>query len=556
MSSPEQKIDVPVIKEELTEEQSVGNNNGVAEERSTTPVHLTVERLRVDDDGNSSVYTSEEEGGSHDENRTAEEPEFVAPDDELKDRIIKQVEFYFSDANILKDAFLLKHVRRNKQGFVSIKLITSFKKVKSLTKDYRVVAYSLRHSDKLEVNEEGRKVRRKDPLPDWDETTPSRSVVAVNLPMESPSIENVAEMFSKCGEVTLIRILRPGKSVPQDVKKHATKHPEIGTTTCAVVEFEKHEAAQKACETMNDSEDWRQGMRVVLLAAQKKKDNKKKDKDADDSGKEDDNEGHDKKKKRRERRKKNRVGELADNDSSCYYSSGSEAEFGTPQAGHYRTHQILKKTLSPNHMEHPVLKKTLSPNHMGHPVLKKTLSPNHMGHPSLCRTLSPNQMDHPKLKRTMSPNQDHAMLKRTLSPNHYEPNRLSPNSSPRSSPKSSPKTSPRTQRRRNFHAISPLADDKNSPSTSPKLSPQGSPDMGRKKYDNGSDGTPSSPWVQRRLKLAGQDKSPLTGSQTNGKGPEKHKMLGMEGVIRQPRGPDGTNGFHLGRGKPRSSTFS
>lgn len=556
MSSPEQKIDVPVIKEELTGEQSVGNNNGVAEERSTTPVHLTVERLRVDDDGNSSVYTSEEEGGSHDENRTAEEPEFVAPDDELKDRIIKQVEFYFSDANILKDAFLLKHVRRNKQGFVSIKLITSFKKVKSLTKDYRVVAYSLRHSDKLEVNEEGRKVRRKDPLPDWDETTPSRSVVAVNLPMESPSIENVAEMFSKCGEVTLIRILRPGKSVPQDVKKHATKHPEIGTTTCAVVEFEKHEAAQKACETMNDSEDWRQGMRVVLLAAQKKKDNKKKDKDADDSGKEDDNEGHDKKKKRRERRKKNRVGELADNDSSCYYSSGSEAEFGTPQAGHYRTHQILKKTLSPNHMEHPVLKKTLSPNHMGHPVLKKTLSPNHMGHPSLCRTLSPNQMDHPKLKRTMSPNQDHAMLKRTLSPNHYEPNRLSPNSSPRSSPKSSPKTSPRTQRRRNFHAISPLADDKNSPSTSPKLSPQGSPDMGRKKYDNGSDGTPSSPWVQRRLKLAGQDKSPLTGSQTNGKGPEKHKMLGMEGVIRQPRGPDGTNGFHLGRGKPRSSTFS
>lgn len=526
MSSPEQKIEVPEIREELAGEQSV-EDNGVTE-RSPTPVHLQVGRLRVEDDGNSSVYTSEEEGGSHDENRIADEPEFVAPDDELRDRIIKQVEFYFSDANILKDAFLLKHVRRNKQGYVSIKLITSFKKVKSLTKDYRVVAYSLRHSDKLEVNDEGRKVRRKDPLPEWDETTPSRSVVVVNLPMENPSIENVAEMFSKCGEVSLIRILRPGKSVPQDVKKHATKHPEIGTTTCAVVEFEKHEAAQKSCETMNDAEDWRQGMRVVLLAAQKKKENKKKDREGDDSGKEDDSEGQDKKKKRRERRKKNRVGELADNDSSCYYSSGSEAEFGTPQRGNYRTHQILKKTLSPNHMEHPVLKKTLSPNHI----------------------------EHQKLKRTMSPNQEHAMLKRTLSPNHYDSNRLSPNSSPRSSPKSSPITSPRSQRRRNFHGISPLADDKKSPSTSPKLSPQGSPDMGRKKYDNSSDGTPSSPWVQRRLKMAGQDKSPLAGSQINGRSPEKHKMLGMEGVIRQPRGPDGTNGFHLGRGKPRSSTFS
>jgi la-related protein 6 len=44
--------------------------------------------------------------------------------------------------------------------------------MKSMTKDYRVVAFSLRHSDKFEVNEEGRKVRRKDPLPEFDETTP------------------------------------------------------------------------------------------------------------------------------------------------------------------------------------------------------------------------------------------------------------------------------------------------------------------------------------------------------------------------------------------------
>ena len=29
-------------------------------------------------------------------------------------KIAKQVEFYFSDANITKDKFLLKHVKRNK----------------------------------------------------------------------------------------------------------------------------------------------------------------------------------------------------------------------------------------------------------------------------------------------------------------------------------------------------------------------------------------------------------------------------------------------------------
>ena len=53
-----------------------------------------------------------------------------------------QVEFYFSDANICKDKFLLKHVKRNKEGFVSLKLISSFKRIKHLTKDWRQVLLS------------------------------------------------------------------------------------------------------------------------------------------------------------------------------------------------------------------------------------------------------------------------------------------------------------------------------------------------------------------------------------------------------------------------------
>jgi len=61
------------------------------------------------------------------------------PSDEVCSEIVEQVEFYFSDANITKDKFLLKHVKRNKEGFVSLKLISSFKRVKHLTKDWRQV---------------------------------------------------------------------------------------------------------------------------------------------------------------------------------------------------------------------------------------------------------------------------------------------------------------------------------------------------------------------------------------------------------------------------------
>ena len=54
---------------------------------------------------------------------------YSVPDPQLVRRIVSQVEFYLSDENLAKDAFLLKHVQKNKMGFVSIKLLTSFKKV-------------------------------------------------------------------------------------------------------------------------------------------------------------------------------------------------------------------------------------------------------------------------------------------------------------------------------------------------------------------------------------------------------------------------------------------
>ena len=118
-------------------------------------------------------------------------PPMEEPSDDLCEQIVQQVEFYFSDANITKDKFLLKHVKRNKEGFVSLKLISSFKRVKHLTKDWRQVAVAIeKKSKKLEVNDLKTKVRRLDALPEYDETTPSRTVVALNLPIGKKSFKN------------------------------------------------------------------------------------------------------------------------------------------------------------------------------------------------------------------------------------------------------------------------------------------------------------------------------------------------------------------------------
>jgi len=193
-------------------------------------------------------------------------PPMEQPDDDLCEQVVQQVEFYFSDANITKDKFLLKHVKRNKEGFVSLKLISSFKRVKHLTKDWRQVAVAIeRKSKKLEVNDLKTKVRRLDALPEYDETTPSRTVVALNLPIERPTIEAVAELFKVCGEIVLVRILRPGNPIPADVKPFSNKHPEMTDKVCALVEFEKTEFAHKAVKDL--CKEGEEGMKVMELTA-------------------------------------------------------------------------------------------------------------------------------------------------------------------------------------------------------------------------------------------------------------------------------------------------
>ncbi|XP_068147392.1 uncharacterized protein Achl [Drosophila tropicalis] len=171
----------------------------------------------------------------------------MVPSDELAAEISEAVEFYFSNESILKDAFLLKHVRRNKEGFVSLKLVSSFKRVRQLTREWKVVGNAVkRKSKKIELNDVGTKVRRIDPLPSFDETMPSRTIVACDLPLDKLTIEKVSDLFSKCGEIALIRILKPGMAIPVDVRQFMNKYPELQQKECALVEYLESSSARDA----------------------------------------------------------------------------------------------------------------------------------------------------------------------------------------------------------------------------------------------------------------------------------------------------------------------
>ncbi|XP_075706334.1 la-related protein 6-like [Rhinoderma darwinii] len=189
--------------------------------------------------------------------------DYRIPDVKLIRKIVNQVEFYLSDENLSHDAFLLKHVQKNKMGFVSIKLLTSFKKIKSLTRDWRQTLYALQFSELLEVNEEETKVRRKKPVPDCLlELTPTKLLLAWNLdnaekisPGKPQSfLETVTCLFASFGVITSVRILKPGKEMPSDVKKYLSKYPKLATRSCALVEYENLEGARKALDAFNSKQ--------------------------------------------------------------------------------------------------------------------------------------------------------------------------------------------------------------------------------------------------------------------------------------------------------------
>ncbi|XP_039523315.1 la-related protein 6b isoform X2 [Pimephales promelas] len=211
---------------------------------------------------------------------------WIPPNEDLTQKIAAQLENYFSDENLSDDAFLLKHVQRNKMGYVSLKLLTSFKKIRDLTRDWRTTLAASRTSPQLDVNEMGTKVRRRTPVPDWLLCIPtSKLLLAWNflggvVPVkdelngspdgEQPGIMEAAmRVFSPYGTISSLRILRPGKEIPAELKRYTKKHPELGRKVCAVVEYEYLEGARKAYDTLR-AEERQQGGRgvcVVLLGS-------------------------------------------------------------------------------------------------------------------------------------------------------------------------------------------------------------------------------------------------------------------------------------------------
>ncbi|KAL7211458.1 hypothetical protein ACSBR2_014341 [Camellia fascicularis] len=182
--------------------------------------------------------------------------------DDLRDKIIKQVEYYFSDENLPNDKFLMNYVTKDVEGFVPIAIIASFRKMKRLTHDSSLIVAALKQSSFLVVSSNS-KVRRLLPFPVAEVMDPKLCTVLVeNLP-EDHSTENIQRIFGEAGNIKNICIRDPHVII--EPKKRTIAEKLLSGKLHVLVEYETVEAAEKAVAMLNDEQDWRYGMRVKLL---------------------------------------------------------------------------------------------------------------------------------------------------------------------------------------------------------------------------------------------------------------------------------------------------
>ena len=156
-------------------------------------------------------------------------------EDELATKILRQVEYYFSDDSYPFDDYIKS---QEKDGWVPLTVIAAFKKMVSYTTDLDVIRTALKASDALDLDEQGDNLRRRFVTPDKDPHK-ERIVHASGFGVDGgkDAVEtNIGKALERFGSVEDVRALR---NLSQDGRL---------LDGSAFVRFEKVEDAQSAVE--------------------------------------------------------------------------------------------------------------------------------------------------------------------------------------------------------------------------------------------------------------------------------------------------------------------
>ncbi|KAB7503593.1 La-like protein [Armadillidium nasatum] len=146
--------------------------------------------------------------------------------EELKTKIVKQVEYYFGNYNLPRDKFLSEQVKVD-EGWIPMDTMVKFKRLADLSTNFQAIMDALKNSELMEVDEEKKKIRRSpdNPLPYFGEDlkaeTLKRTIYCKGLPKDgSVNLDKLLEHFKPYGPFETIHMRQ---YFDKAVKKHGFK---------------------------------------------------------------------------------------------------------------------------------------------------------------------------------------------------------------------------------------------------------------------------------------------------------------------------------------------
>lgn len=160
-------------------------------------------------------------------------------------KIIQQVEYYFGDANLNRDKFLLEAIGKDEEAWVPITVLLTFKRLSALSTDSNIIADALMKSDNglVEVSEDKLKIRRhpERPIPEHNEERRkeimSRTAYVKGFPLDI-DIDTLLQYFADFEKVAHVNMR---KYLDKPSKTYKFKGSVFAT-------FEKKEQAEEFIE--------------------------------------------------------------------------------------------------------------------------------------------------------------------------------------------------------------------------------------------------------------------------------------------------------------------
>lgn len=131
---------------------------------------------------------------------------------DLNQKIIRQIEYYFSDVNLARDKFMQEELKKD-DGWLPLEVLTRFNRLKVLSSDIDEIVTALKDSKSglLEIDEANKKIKRAQPLPEdlsEVEAALKQNTVYVKGFPETLTLDELIAFFEQYGKVSKIFMRR------------------------------------------------------------------------------------------------------------------------------------------------------------------------------------------------------------------------------------------------------------------------------------------------------------------------------------------------------------